>query len=42
MEYVPEEEGEYDVNVKYDDRHIPDSPFKVGTGTVTSAVPYRT
>ncbi len=29
VEYIPEEEGDYDVNVKYDDRHIPHSPFKV-------------
>ena len=26
--YVPEEEGDYEIFVKYDDVDIPDSPFK--------------
>ncbi|XP_043237014.1 filamin-A-like isoform X4 [Amphibalanus amphitrite] len=29
VEYVPTEPGEYDVNVRYADQHIPGSPFKV-------------
>ena len=33
VEYVPTEPGEYDINVRYADQHIPGSPFKVGEGT---------
>ena len=31
VEYVPTEPGDYDVNVRYADQHIPGSPFKVGS-----------
>ncbi len=33
VEYVPVEEGDYDVNIKFDDAHIPGSPFKVPVTT---------
>lgn len=29
VEYVPTETGDYDVGIKFDDKHIPGSPFKV-------------
>ena len=29
VDYIPTEEGDYDVNVKFGDEHIPGSPFKV-------------
>ena len=31
VEYVPTEPGEYDVNIKFADQHIPGSPFKVSS-----------
>ena len=31
--YVPEEEGDYEIFVKYDDVDIPDSPFKVSVSS---------
>ena len=34
VEYVPTEPGEYDINVRYADQHIPGSPFKVGGSVV--------
>lgn len=30
VDYVPKEEGDYDVTVKFADEHIPGSPFTVG------------
>lgn len=32
VEYTPEEEGSYTVNVKYGDKHVPNSPFRVRAG----------
>ena len=29
VEYTPEQEGDYDISVKFGDEHIPGSPFKV-------------
>ena len=37
VEYVPTEPGEYDVNIKFADQHIPGSPFKVSVrGFITT------
>jgi hypothetical protein len=33
VEYVPVEEGDYDINIKFDDDHIPGSPFQVPATT---------
>ncbi|XP_057297037.1 filamin-B-like isoform X3 [Hydractinia symbiolongicarpus] len=30
VSYLPTKEGDYEVNILFDDTHIPDSPFKVG------------
>ena len=29
MDYVPTEEGDYDIAIKFSDEHVPGSPFKV-------------
>ncbi len=31
VDYIPTEEGDYDINVKFGDEHIPGSPFKVSS-----------
>ena len=36
VEYVPTEPGEYDVNIKFADQHIPGSPFKVSSCACSS------
>ena len=33
VEYVPVEEGDYDIAIKFDDEHIPGSPFQVPVTT---------
>ena len=33
VEYVPVEEGDYDIAIKFDDEHIPGSPFQVRIST---------
>ena len=29
VDYVPTEEGDYDIAIKFSDEHVPGSPFKV-------------
>ena len=33
VDYVPVEEGDYDIAIKFDDEHIPGSPFQVPVTT---------
>jgi len=33
VNYIPTEEGDYDVNVRFGDEHVPGSPFKVPVTT---------
>ena len=36
VDYVPTEEGDYDIAIKFSDEHIPGSPFKVSLSKYVS------
>ena len=38
VDYIPTEEGDYDVTIKFGDQHIPGSPFRVRS---TKIICYR-
>lgn len=37
VEYIPTEQGEYDVSIKFADKNIPGSPFKVNVNKVVDS-----
>ncbi|XP_050531190.1 filamin-A isoform X2 [Daktulosphaira vitifoliae] len=37
VDYIPTEPGEYDISIKYAEKHIPGSPFKIGVDRIVDA-----